>query len=96
MIAPLIIGFLLLIANGFLVFAAQNIEEGEDNLKILLLVILFISILATGFLGVALQEDGKRDAYKDALDGNNPYEKIYHYKQADTSYVKIDSVYRRL
>jgi hypothetical protein len=53
-------------------------------------VILLIGcgVLSRGMYGLA--EEG---AYINSLNGNNPYSKEYIYKQQDSTYVVVDSIY---
>lgn len=88
MIALIIISIVLTLV-GFILVMIGNIK-GKDWLIPIGAGVLVISVFV---MGVSAGQAGEEHAYKESLNGNNPYKKEYIYKQVDSSYVIMDSVY---
>jgi hypothetical protein len=83
----------LIIIGAFLMFlftpAALNAED--DTIR--KTIYSFLMVVGMFLLLLGFTKRGERDAYIDSLNGNNPYSKEYIYKQQDSTYVVVDSIY---
>jgi len=89
MIALLIIGAVLLLISYFIGLFAMVDPEAKrgKGIAYCLFFIVGVSLLSCG-----LSFRAEKDTYKKALE-HNPYKKEYIYKQVDSTYVVVDSVY---
>ena len=85
MIALILLGIVLLGGVVLIVLIST-----DNNQRILLSEIFYILGALLIFFGTNFYTE--KDTYKKALD-ENPYRKEYIYKQTDSTYVIIDSVY---
>ena len=74
-----------------LIWLAVELADNDKGSKAAIAFFIGIAGIILLTAGVLLQ--GEKNAYKDSLEGNNPYKKEYIYKQVDSTYVIIDSVY---
>jgi hypothetical protein len=81
--------FVILILIG--VVSMILLEKGEaERARILCLIGLFVLWFSMVFV---IGKMAEKKAYTNSLDGNNPYSKEYIYKQQDSTYVVVDSIY---
>jgi len=72
--------------------AVNRWDDHEDRAwRVAVAIMVFMIGMAIYSFGVAVRSE--KDAYINSLEGNNPYKKEYIYKQVDSTYVIIDSVY---
>ena len=77
---------LLVIGMGFLLDGDTRPQRWVPFLQ------LVLAIIVVGIIAHFVSQNARESTYKKALD-NNPYKKEYIYKQVDSTYVIIDSVY---
>jgi len=89
MITLVIIGTVLY----WLIIAWAIFKLGDEKKNGKALMMFFIGLIGIVCLSLGENLKGEKDAYENALNGNNPYKKEYIYKQIDSTYVIVDSVY---
>jgi len=87
MIALIIIGLIFLTVAYFMGTDAIEKQNPKREWPFFLLFVLGVVLAANG-----LQFKTEKETYRKALE-HNPYKKEYIYKQTDSTYVIIDSVY---
>jgi len=85
MIALILLGVVLLGAVVIIVLIST-----DNDRRIVLSEIFFLLGVLLIFFGTGAYSE--KTTYKKALD-NNPYKKEYIYKQIDSTYIAVDSVY---
>ena len=73
-------------------FGAIIGERSTDNIGLTIAGIIFISI-GTIIVGALL---GEKDAYKEALKGNNPYKMEVRYELQDSIFYPKDTVFTKI
>ena len=87
----IILGAVLLLISLFLAWTDKKGLFEPSDFRTIAIVISFA--FGFSFLFFSAGKESSDRSYINSLNGNNPYRKEYIYKQIDSTYVIVDSVY---